>query len=955
MRYLIYDIETRSQLRLKEFGAYRYSRHPSTDIWCVSYCLVVDGVRGEIKTWLPGDPVPAEFLAAAADPETLIIAFNDGFERVIEAHILGLRYGWPILPIERRRCAQAISLSFALPASLDAVAEALGLKVRKTAEGKRAMKLLAAPRKPRKGEDPAQIYWRDTPERLATLYEYNRVDVGITADIIERLGFIPTHEQDIWTLDAAINARGIHIDTSLLDPAIAITEQSAVELDRKLIALTDGVITGPAQTQRILKWLGQHGCTVPNVQEETLELALERGDLQPEARQLIEYRLNGAQAAVKKLATLRRWMSPTDGRIRQVFRYHGAMPGRFTSVGVQAQNLRKPDIDGIEVAIAAVRTGNLRELQARYERPLDIVGGLTRAMVTPAPGHRFFIADLSGIESRGLAWIAGEISKLDAWRRFDETGDPEDEPYRKLAKEFGITGDDARGKGKTCLGPDTLVLTDRGVKPITSVQIGDKLWDGVSWVNHRGLMNQGLRHTIQRFNSVWLTPDHLILCGNSWLTADELSIESAQTQALATGSANLPLPAICSARAVDCRPSWLNAFAALLNTLCCWSIWPKVDPLNAGLALSANADRNGKNIGVTLISALKTLIGADCLIGFQPFKLDASRKTLGTLAIGDMRAAALASIPHGAMGQRDGEPSSSMCLHFLGGMTRSLCSIGSTTTTSTNPETSASRQRPPATTTSPPSTVATRLSPTYDLACAGPRSRFTVVTAAGPIIVHNCDLAFQYQGGIGAWRRLAGTDDDTPDDTVKRYQFAWRQRHPKITQFWDRSISSAVKALDNPRVRFPVAHIAFLRDGNFLHLELPCGRTIKYPQARVYPTEFDDRSFTFKDASGGRWEWLHELKGKPAFGGLVAENCTQALCRDIFVDAMLRLDAAGYRLVLHLHDEFVCEVPDDFGNLDEFKRIIAQPPTWAPDFPVATKARIADRFIEIKKPNGAGN
>jgi hypothetical protein len=86
---------------------------------------------------------------------------------------------------------------------------------------------------------------------------------------------------------------------------------------------------------------------------------------------------------------------------------------------------------------------------------------------------------------------------------------------------------------------------------------------------------------------------------------------------------------------------------------------------------------------------------------------------------------------------------------------------------------------------------------------------------------------------------------------------------------------------------------------------------------------------------------------------LIAENATQALCRDIFVESMLRLEGAGYYVVAHTHDEFVCEVPEGFGNLEEFLSIIEQPPAWAPDFPIAAKGRIADRLIEIKEPKQA--
>jgi len=137
MRYGIYDCETRSALDLSQFGAHNYARDPSTDLWFVSYCIVTDGVPGPILTWQPGEPVAAEITKLHADPEGLITAFPDAFERQINEQILGPRYGWPIFPIERRRCLQASALSFGLPASLDKVADALRLPVRKTNRAKR--------------------------------------------------------------------------------------------------------------------------------------------------------------------------------------------------------------------------------------------------------------------------------------------------------------------------------------------------------------------------------------------------------------------------------------------------------------------------------------------------------------------------------------------------------------------------------------------------------------------------------------------------------------------------------------------------------------------------------------------------------------------------------------------------------------------------------------------------
>ena len=233
MRYGIYDVETRSVLDLRQFGAHNYARDPSTDLWFVSYCIVTNNIPGPILTWQPGEPPPAEILDLYADPEGLIAAFPDAFERQIEQNILGPRYGWPIFPIERRRCLQSSALSFGLPASLDRVAEALKLPIRKTKQGKAAMKKLAKPRKPRPGEDPTKIYWHDDPKLIATLKIYNQDDTSIMVKTVEILGFIPPHEQDIWTFDAGVNDRGLGFDVPLIDAGINIIEEASIESKEK--------------------------------------------------------------------------------------------------------------------------------------------------------------------------------------------------------------------------------------------------------------------------------------------------------------------------------------------------------------------------------------------------------------------------------------------------------------------------------------------------------------------------------------------------------------------------------------------------------------------------------------------------------------------------------------------------------------------------------------------------
>ena len=127
------DFETYSKLELPKVGAHRYAQDPSTGVWCMAFA--VDD--GPVKLWWPGDPVPPEFFEAERDPNWTVVAHNDEFETTIEQHILGPRYGFPLVPLERHCCTQAMALALALPAKLEMLADALELEHRKDAAGER--------------------------------------------------------------------------------------------------------------------------------------------------------------------------------------------------------------------------------------------------------------------------------------------------------------------------------------------------------------------------------------------------------------------------------------------------------------------------------------------------------------------------------------------------------------------------------------------------------------------------------------------------------------------------------------------------------------------------------------------------------------------------------------------------------------------------------------------------
>lgn len=163
------------------------------------------------------------------------------------------------------------------------------------------------------------------------------------------------------------------------------------------------------------------------------------------------------------------------------------------------------------------------------------------------------------------------------------------------------------------------------------------------------------------------------------------------------------------------------------------------------------------------------------------------------------------------------------------------------------------------------------------------------------------------------------TGQDIPASKAEQVVKNFRSKNPKIVAMWkelDRAIRGNKK------------------DGETV-FTLPSGRRIEYFNVREYE---------------GDWSAQVERGGyaKKVFGGLAAENVTQGTARDVLAENLLRLDDAGYRVVLHVHDEVVVEVPESEAQaaLPQVEKIMSTPPDWAPDLPVSTEAAIHDRYTK---------
>src|SRR5262249_47092738 len=207
-KHVFRDYETRSQTILKTVGAQRYAADPTTEVLCCCYAVDNDPVQ----IWRPGDPIPSEFVVAAQNPNWIVAAFNDTFETAIEKSIMSVRYGWPVVPIERHRCTQAMCLALGLPARLSAAADALELGHRKDAAGEWLMHQTSQARRAHKDENSDGVYWFEDAERLDRLFAYCAQDVQVERELFNRLPQLSPTEQAIWQLSHQINVRGFHID-----------------------------------------------------------------------------------------------------------------------------------------------------------------------------------------------------------------------------------------------------------------------------------------------------------------------------------------------------------------------------------------------------------------------------------------------------------------------------------------------------------------------------------------------------------------------------------------------------------------------------------------------------------------------------------------------------------------------------------------------------------------------
>jgi DNA polymerase len=197
------------------------------------------------------------------------------------------------------------------------------------------------------------------------------------------------------------------------------------------------------------------------------------------------------------------------------------------------------------------------------------------------------------------------------------------------------------------------------------------------------------------------------------------------------------------------------------------------------------------------------------------------------------------------------------------------------------------------------------------------------------------ELAGGYGGGLGAYRTMGGAVFNAMDDeTIGEIVQAWRKAHPATKKLWYATEGAVRSAVCERGDSFEVRGLlrcdyADGPDGvGYVRIRLPGGRYLCYRDMLI--DDAGKLSYEGMNQYTRKWERLETYYGK------LVENVVQAIARDVFMSGMRRAELSGYPVVLRVHDELVCEVPDDPSFTHErLADMMATNPGWSVGLPLA--------------------
>lgn len=978
-RKIYIDFETRSAVNIARQGVYVYAEHESTDVLLACWKF---SDAPAIFHWRRGEPCPPD-LRTHVEAGGEIDAFNAAFERLLWRHVLAPKYGWPRAGLKQFRCTAVTAAALNLPRSLDGLASALGLSQQKDTEGKRLIRRYSMPHAFDEQKQPVfhDLFAPENAADLAAFEHYNMLDVLVEEEADLRMPPLSDSEMEIYWLNEQVNDFGLRVDLDAAKAAMKIVAEEKRLLSLKLSYATGGAVTSVSQVARLLAWVRSKGVETESLQKADVDELLEHAQAQglpDDVRYVLELRAEGAKPSVDKLkAMLDRTCK--DGRMRGVYLCHGAgQTGRFCVAAetlVETDRGKRPIVHLQEGDKVLTHRGRFRRVTALICKGVETMfclRGPRGETVTATGGHKILTSD--------------------GWRRLDECFEKTVSGHyalRERCNPISVFNEDHGGDSRAIR--DYLSHSLGHYKSAHSDGGTQEAAQGLSFESEDGGIESDVRasvcggaHPSTRLRGR-VERDGLHLRAPE----DRRRVAGAERFAAASGGAPSGRGQIEQLSRQYCDSDEGRTSASTQTdswTLVCVGereVWD----------ISVDGDKSYVAQG---------LIHHNSCRGAQMHNLPRTRKIFDEEDIDPRGLFENISEGSGDKLRRVYKGDLGKPLLLLSDALRGFIMAGGGNIIF-DADYSSIEGRVAAWVTNEGWKVEAfeKLDKgegygVYEMAAAGiynvpvqevDKSK----RATGKV----AELSCQYETGVGGIRKFArqskidlagiyeplwGAASKEVREKVEKslalrvaahdrnvvelgregwlagelIKVGWRAKHPAIVSAWKNLNAAATNAILRAGEVVPVEgarDTQFLVTHGFLLLRLPSGRCLAYASPKIEELEAPWADKTVEKAKRERKDTItvagvaggDRFARYPVHGGAFFNNLVQGLARDILARGMLNLDAEGYRIVGHTHDEIFCEMPWE-SSLERMCALMCDLPEWAKGLPLTAEGWKAKRY-----------
>jgi len=420
MRKLFFDCETYCEVPIKN-GTYVYA--PKAELLLVSWAFDAEPV----KVWdtTEDKEMPTKLRAGFENPDVELVC-HTMFDRLVMLHTYGIDP-----PQHRWHDTASRARAHSLPGKLAHLCELFKVpeEFSKHKGGRDLVRLFCMPRP--KNSKLRRATKKTHPVEWDRFVAYAGGDTEAMRYLDKRMPKwnYPLNEKEkaLFDLDQKINDRGFKVDLELAHGAINAVARIKKSSKERTTEITSGEVTAVTQRDKLLgHLLSLYGVDLPDLRASTLQRRIDDDSLPDLVRELLVLRLEGARTGDSKYKALLKSVS-ADGRLRGTMMFCGAgRTGRWSGRLFQPHNMaRVPKWVKAVYDEAADATRNEVVDLLYPDKVIELVSCIVRACLVADTDRKLVASDLSNIEGRKLAWLAGEEWKLDAFRAYDKKEGPD--------------------------------------------------------------------------------------------------------------------------------------------------------------------------------------------------------------------------------------------------------------------------------------------------------------------------------------------------------------------------------------------------------------------------------------------------------------------------------------------------------------------------------------------------